>query len=512
MESTDPVIHSRKEEGGHEGWTLIALFILALLVRLPLLFDPEVIHCDGIEYIRHAFSIRNGDWSGSKAHPLYPTLIALLTSFLPDSETAGILISVIFGSGLIFPVYFLGKELFHPRVGKYAALLATAHPTLIAYSGSVLTESLYFFLFSFSLLLAWKTFKKERWFDVVRLGIFMALAYLARPEAIGLLFLFWGWVLWVNPPDGKRGWTKRFGIFLTLLATFFVFSFPYLLHIHRETGKWQLSKKAALAIGSLTEEEGAPLFGRPRGKKALTLSSLLKHPLPVLTRLGTGLLDSFYKFFIVLNPLLFLLAVIGGGFLIGRDPPFSSKGHLYLLSHILFYFGLIFPLFFISKRFAAQMIGITLPWAAYGYLRVTEGIPDSWRKRLPSNFQGWVFILILIGLLIQGRLFYNRDHRMIHKEAGLWMKANLPQEAVLMSRLPQEAFYAGMAWVPMGVGNYEKVSEEARSKGVRFLITDHEVAAGDPGFMEHVERRGELRLVHEWRRGGRHLILWEFLR
>jgi 4-amino-4-deoxy-L-arabinose transferase-like glycosyltransferase len=132
-------------------WVL-GLLVLAFLLRLPLLFFPEVIHNDGTEYVRHAKLIFAGDWAGGKAPPLYPALIALFRVFTGNFERAGILASVLFGSFLILPVYSLGRTLFNERVGALAALFAAVQPFLYIASGSVLTESVYFFLLTTSVL------------------------------------------------------------------------------------------------------------------------------------------------------------------------------------------------------------------------------------------------------------------------------------------------------------------------------------------------------------------------
>jgi 4-amino-4-deoxy-L-arabinose transferase-like glycosyltransferase len=230
-------------------------------LRFPLLFFPEVIHNDGIEYIRHAKRVLSGDWSGGKAPPLYPALVAFAHLFIPEAERAGILISIIFGSLLILPVFYLGKEMFNTRVGILSALFAAVHPVLNISSGSVLTESTYHFLFATSVLLGWNAFNRGGFYSILSFSLFTALAYLNRPEAIGLLLIFSAWTLFMNPLGGERRFVKKIVIILVALATFFAFSFPYLMEIRRDTGTWRISKKAVLSVGSLSREEEAPSFG-----------------------------------------------------------------------------------------------------------------------------------------------------------------------------------------------------------------------------------------------------------
>ena len=119
-----------REKGDIDRKVLLGLLVFAFLLRLPLLFFPEVIHNDGTEYIRHAKLVLIGNWSGGKAPPLYPALIAFAHLFIPDAERAGILISIIFGTLLILPVVYLGKEMFNARVGILSGLIAAVHPFL----------------------------------------------------------------------------------------------------------------------------------------------------------------------------------------------------------------------------------------------------------------------------------------------------------------------------------------------------------------------------------------------
>ena len=100
----------RGEDGRPFQTYLLALLVLAFLLRLPLFFFPEVIRSDGAEYVRHAKFFLDGGWAAGKAPPLYPGLIAFAHLVIPDWELAGILVSILFGALLVLPVVSLGKE------------------------------------------------------------------------------------------------------------------------------------------------------------------------------------------------------------------------------------------------------------------------------------------------------------------------------------------------------------------------------------------------------------------
>ncbi len=497
------------EKEGTERKVLLGLLIFAFLLRLPLVFFPEVIYNDGTEYVRHAHSVLTGNWSGGKAPPLYPALVALAHLVVPDPERAGILISIIFGSLLILPVFYLGREMFSNRVGILSSVFAAVHSFLYLSAGSVLTESTYHLLFATSVLFGWHSFAKARFSRILLFSLFATLAYLTRPEAIGLPIVFSVWVLSMNPPNGERRLAQRVAIVFIAGISFFVFSFPYLYQIRKDTGTWGLSKKTTISIGSLSGEEAAPSLETLRTQNGMTLSSLVKHPLSVLGKVGTGILSCLYKFQQSFNPILFFLAVIGWLLLFKRQNVYPWKGNLYLLAHLIFYFGLVFPFFFITKRHTSQMISISIPWAAFGFLESTEWLHRRWGKAVTvKKFFIFFLVFLLAVLFIQGRMIHSREIRVIRKEAGLWMRDHLPRGANIMSRLPQEAFYAGLPWTTIPEENYETILRVARSRAVKFLVVDEDIDKYSPDFWKNLKGE-DLILLKDLKRGRQRMAVFE---
>ncbi len=83
----------------------------------------------------------------------------------------------------------------------------------------------------------------------------------------------------------------------------------------------------------------------------------------------------------------------------------------------------------------------------------------------------------------------------------------------MMSRFPQEAFYAEMPWVPIRVRvrSYEEILREARSKEVRSLILDETIEKNLLGFSEKI-REEDLILLREFRdRKGRRMVVFEII-
>jgi hypothetical protein len=135
------------------------------------------------------------------------------------------------------------------------------------------------------------------------------------------------------------------------------------------------------------------------------------------------------------------------------------------------------------------MVSISIPWAAFGFLELTEWLHRGWRGGIPlKKFSILLLIFLLAGLFIYGGIKHIRENRTIEKEAGLWMKENLPRGGTVMSRWPQEAFYGEMAaWVTIPEGEYEEVLGVARSKGIRYLVVDEEIEKNNPGFWGEIK-------------------------
>lgn len=492
-------------------WKVLLLIVsLAFVLRIFLVLDPEVIHSDGVEYIRYAKEVLSGNWLGGKANPGYPVSIAFVYTLIKNYELAGIWISIIFGVLLVIPVFYLGREIFNERVGIISGLVVVVHPFLYTYSGSVLTESTYHFFLATSVLFGWYAFRKGRFYHALLFGLFAALAFLTRPEAIGLLFVFSVWMFFFNPPEGKRSWPKRVVLILVALLTFLIFSSPYLIQIRKETGKWSISRKVDISIGSFSEMENLPSLHELRPwRKGLPLLSLLKDPLSLLERVGTGLLKSFYRFQQVFNPILSFFAILGWMVIIRNRSFYSLKANFYILTHHFFYFGLVFSILMATRRYSSQMISISIPWAAFGFWISLEWVHQRWK--LVENKEKFVtplLVLLLLVLFVQGRIIHPREHREIQKEAGLWMKDHLPRGIKIMSRLPQEAFYAELSWTGIPKKSYEEVLTIARSNGVRYLAIDEDIDERSPGFWGKLKEK-DLILFKAWNEGDQKIVIFE---
>ena len=171
---------------------LLLILLLAFTLRLlSARFLMGSIDSEGAEYARIAENLLNGNgyvgiaFPGAQLllPPLFPWLIATVSLITHQSELAGRLISVIMGTLLVLPVYFIALRLYDRKLASVAALLTACHPVLVGYASTVFSETTYmtFVLSGAYWSLRCLTSQTARTF--VLAGVCFGLAYLTKPEA-----------------------------------------------------------------------------------------------------------------------------------------------------------------------------------------------------------------------------------------------------------------------------------------------------------------------------------------
>jgi 4-amino-4-deoxy-L-arabinose transferase-like glycosyltransferase len=474
---------------------LVPLF-LSLILRLSFLIWPEVIYNDSTVYIAAAKGILEGRWVETIVPPLYPALMVMVNFLTNDLELAGILVSFVFGSFLFVPVFYLAKELYDARTGMIAALLATVLPCFVKYSGAVLTESIYYFLVAAIVLTALKAQKTGRLRWTALFGVATAMGYLTKPEAVGFLIVFVTWALLFPPITGPRPVLRRIVVAIVAILCFAALSSPYMLLLRKELGHWELSKKVSVSVGSEDAEATDFAVERASISRRVSFSSWVKHPISFAKVAISGVFISFYKFQVALNPLLFLLAV--WGFTRRREGNYPWNQNLFLIAFIFFFFAFVFPHFKMSARYSSQMIPTALPWTAYGFVHISD-----WFTRFEATRRralGIGLLIVMTGLIVQGSLEGDREHRELQREVGLWLKHNGVHGEKIMSPRVHEAFYAEMELVRYQEDDLGTVIEAVDSKRAHYVVIHQQMEKSHPDFKTQLERYGLVSL-REWKQG-----------
>lgn len=175
------------------------------------------------------FQLGSGTLNDSAGDPpLYQLFLAFWSVLGLDSVTWHRVLSSLFGFALIVMVGFAARriagQVFGPatgdRAGVFAALLAAVHPLMWINDLMLLSEGPYQALLVPVMWAAWKWTKDPTRRRMAVVGAAIALAALARAEAVALLgFLVVILVVWRNPLDrGERVRQGAVGILAGLLV------------------------------------------------------------------------------------------------------------------------------------------------------------------------------------------------------------------------------------------------------------------------------------------------------
>jgi len=226
------------------------LLIISISVRIYLGFFTYVIKNDSVAFIQNAKYFADGDFlSGLRHdfHPLYSFLMAVLYKAIPDMELSGTIVSISFGTLTVIVFYLIGKSVFGRKVSFVSSVVLALHPYAVRFSVDIISESTYFFFFISALGLGFFAIVKRKYYLFALAGICTALAYLVRPEGIGIIIIVAGWCILKDLTKFKIVWKEKLVSVLILATSFLVFSMPYLVYIQKETGHWSLTKKKDLS-------------------------------------------------------------------------------------------------------------------------------------------------------------------------------------------------------------------------------------------------------------------------
>ncbi len=250
--------------GRHEAAALGILLICAALFRALRWSATAVMFNDGPSSSAWPRRWRRG--SGRRAlsheyHPLYPALIAVFHSLVGDWELAAVAVNVIGGTAAVACLYGFARAAFGRTTAFAAAAILAVHPYAIKFSGDVQSEGLYLGLFLGAVWALWLALRSASLGAASVAGLLCGLAYLTRPEGIGLLAVGGALAAWYAL---RRSWSRRraaaWGALLFLTAA--CVAGPYVAWLRAETGVWSLTQKKS--VGWVTGLSGPPARFAPK--------------------------------------------------------------------------------------------------------------------------------------------------------------------------------------------------------------------------------------------------------
>jgi 4-amino-4-deoxy-L-arabinose transferase-like glycosyltransferase len=228
---------------------LAILLLVSLLVRLSLLhyFQAPLVG-DAAVYGKIAWGMKSGyglHWWSVVWPPLYPFMILLFSLVTGSLESAAFAVSLVLGSLIVVPFFFLARKIFDNRSAYLGSLLVVFFPSLVAISATSLSEATYTFFLLLTLLLGWLLITARSVVYAFLFGLLGGICYLTRPEFLVafvlllLVFLLAG--MRRKAPTGPRS----VALLPICLLGFLILAFPYVNFMHSQTGHWILSGKTS---------------------------------------------------------------------------------------------------------------------------------------------------------------------------------------------------------------------------------------------------------------------------
>jgi hypothetical protein len=484
---------------------LLLLLGITFGLRLYAVLMAKGIAYDSASYGFMARDFLNGNFIkglSSTLHPFYPFLISLVSFDSANVEIAGRLISLFFGTLTLIPVFYLTKEVVNKKAAVFSGLFYSFHPYLATYSGMLLSEATYWGLLSFSIYCFWAGLKKRKILWLTISGFLLALAYLTRPEGIGYFIVFLVWIVFY---DGlRKGWFKKFLLIGALLLPLIILTIPYLIHIHRQTGQWFISKKALEVQSQFLKWSDSHEIENLNSKIAVVANNIA-HNLPF----------TIYHYLRAYHFTLWLFLFFG----LIRSRQKGVREEWYLASFVLLHLFSLSTFLRSTIRFSVPMIPISLFWAGAGVLEMQR----IFQKIKIMRPEKWVFALIALFILIQlpQTLRPERRHREEQKKIALWLRDNTPKDAIIMSNSPQETFYANRKFVllPQEISSegrpgksYKEVIEFAKESKIKYILVDKNTVETNADFVKSINESDLKELYRHQGKDGKTTIIYEVLR
>ncbi len=453
-----------------EGLAFFALLALAAAIRGISWVRTAVVFDDGPLFIYIAEAMRDGHWLSvlqHSYHPLYSMTIWWGGATGLDLETVAGGLSVAFGVLGVGLLYGFLRDTFEPRVAWLGAALLAVHPRAVAFTSDVQSDGLYMALFVGAMWAVWRSLVHRRLGTAAFAGLLVGLAYLTRPEGLGLALIAG---LVAVDLCIRGSWELRRGIaFGVILGLgFVVVAFPYVIGLKEANGQWQLTQKKSISEMVLLAKPGGKIDrqGRP-GRQVPWAEPVLPGPSPPRVadqrQAVTGpmrFLDAVHitaaGIASALRYDVLLLVVLGVWACRGRP---GMRG-IFLGTIFLLYAAVLFALAananYVSRRHGLVLMLPLLGYAGIGLEVLGRGILLLWRRA-----SGWgsvkdrqplaaVLALLLVAIFwLPNSLEPRRADRRAMRQAAEWLGAHDPDPGVVAARRVRIAYYAGGRFVPL---------------------------------------------------------------
>ncbi|MBN1573738.1 MAG: glycosyltransferase family 39 protein [Deltaproteobacteria bacterium] len=452
-----------------------AIFLLALGLRILFLFRIQVIAPDSPNYIYLTNDLIEKGFVNFFSHgfanifTIYPIFICLMNFLVKDILLSAELVSLIFGTAVIFPLYFIARKLVGVRAGLVTAFFFATHLYLIRYSGEVLKDSTLFFFSVASLYFAFAGTWKRSYLLFFIAGVFSWITVFVRLYGIVLIFAI-PFAYLVSAIKDKRSIKE-------ILINLLIFLVPIPLVGY------------AIFVIFVGPEKEFVIGSFMRFVTGLSFTNNKVYADNLINNIPKGVGDEYVElitshFFLVATvEFINVLATTFTGFLffffvvgiyLDRKNILKDGSRLFLLSFslpfFLFDYGIIITHCFLSKRQLIPLIIILFPWSAVSFTLGFWWIKDKmsvstkgllrWLSRvvIPA-----IFIIWIVSISLYNMKPY-RAKNVYQKESGKYIYEMVGEESVILA----QKYDSIVVYYAEGNGVYYHSPLEVRKKLDRF--------------------------------------------
>jgi len=470
--------------GTRERRILLAIVVLAIVVRLGQSLLVATISGDGPTYMaisRHLLEGRFAEALRPAYPPLYSAVVVGPYLVLRNWVLAGRATSLLFGVSTVAAMYVFTRRKFGAGPAMFVGLLLVFQPLVGNFSTRVWPSSFYTFLLICSLWMGLRALETQKAAYWLGCGCVAGLAYLTRPEALGVVMITGGIGLIMVLRSLRQRWVTGLRNLTVLGAGTVIVMLPYVFHMKAETGVWRLSRKKSVVVAVMSAagmtppvSDTVPTGPVPESDNAPDSQAPDASVLPAYSGIdGSGYLRT------LANEIWLLVRSIGPAFLAlialalvrRRAAPREHLAELYLGITVLFYL-LVYALFYASDRHLAPLMPLCVLWAGIGLHEITAMLARRASEAAAPNSRRRAKVLrVAVPLLVIASVLpftfrpQDRD-KICQKKAGLWLQREVGPGVVLLTDMSRLAYYAQAEQFPMknrpGIETYDKLMQFIR--------------------------------------------------
>lgn len=384
------------------GW-LYLVFSTGILLRVWAVWQTVIINPDGALYIYQAKAILAGNWNqltacGISYVSIYPFLIAGAYSVIGSWIVAPQIVSMLFSTATLVPVYLTCRKLFDTPIAAMATLIAAMSPVMCSRSGDVVRDPVYWFFLALGVYWIVRYWGKRSCnYYLFFSAIAFILAAWARIEAILLIGVSGVFISFL----GTRGLFKRvtafFLPFLFLGAVVLVSMAVLDIPMARLLRFNEISQRATAFLGSY-QQVSSYLETAQGADIPITLRLFLPEAENNIWLIGVGTminrtLESFFYPFVP----FFLIGLWRFRHLVRRDSRWWYFLLVFVTGYLLLYFHLLHS-WVMEYRFLMLVFIPSIPFAAAGLSWVVERMESRWGRKRKWIVPALVLLLLAAGL------------------------------------------------------------------------------------------------------------------